>query len=214
MTIRGSAVQEDASSGIWELVETTDGIKLTVSRAKGKGRGNYRNFRMEPLDLKGTDFYGDKLQGIVPVKFGGTEDEGKTEYMERKVNQRRAWAKAIIGCLADYPLQNPDVEKTSNTVSTIGKFLTTMWLERDSDIDAGVFVNEWMDLIDEEDQMTAITNESMWQQVSIRLNKEFMQSADTQPVVIDEYTLKVEKKAGTKKTYHFVIGETKDGIEE
>ena len=41
-----------------------------------------------------------------------------------------------------------------------------------------------------------------------------MQSADTQPVVIDDYTLSVEKKAGTKNKLHFVIGETKTGIEE
>jgi hypothetical protein len=214
MTIRGSAVQEDASSGIWELTETPDGIKLTIGRAKGKGRGNYRNFRLEPLDLEGTDFYGDKLQGIVPVKFGGTEDEGKTDYMERKVNQRRAWAKAIIGCLEVFPSENPKIEKCSNTVSGIAKFLLGMWEERGNDLDATGFCDDWMDELGEHGCLTAITSAGQWKQVSTRLESEFMQSTDTQPVVVGQYTLRVEKSPGTKKKLIFVVGATKDGIEE
>jgi hypothetical protein len=214
MTIRGSAVQEDASSGIWVLEEGTDGIKLTIERAKGKGKGKYRIFEIKTVELSGKDSYGDKLEGIVPVKKGGTEDEGKTDYLERKMNQRRAWAKAIIGCLADYPLRNPDVEKTSNDITNIAKFLTTMWVTRNDDVEAAAFAADWMDLIDEESQMVSVTNDSQHQQVRVRLDKEFMQSPDTQAVVIDNYVLKVKKKEGTKKTYHFVITATSAGHEE
>lgn len=214
MTIRGSAVQEDASSGIWELEEISDGVKLTVGRAKGAGRGNYRLFHLETTKLEGFDSYGDKLEGIVPVKHGGTEDGSRTDLTERRMGQRRAWAKAVIGCLADYPLRNPDVEKTNNNVTAIAKFLTAMWINRGNDLNTIEFAEGWLDLIDEHKQMSSITNESQWQTVRNRLEDEFMQSADTQPVVIDKYILKVEKKGNTKNTYHFVIGATKDGVEE
>ena len=214
MTIRGSAVQEDASSGIWELTDLPNGIKLTIARAKGKGRGNYRNFRLEPIDLEGRDFYGDKLQGIVPVKFSGTEDEGTTDHQERLRNQRHAWAKAIIGCLEVFPSENPEAEKTSNTVSGIANFLLGMWLNRDSDIDAGVFSQEWMDDLDEHGCLTSITNDRQDKQIASRLKEEFMGSADTQPVIVGKYTLGVEKSPGAKNKLIFVIGATKDGIEE
>lgn len=79
LTIRGSAVQEDASSGIWELEEDGgDGsVKLTIGRAKGRGKGNYRKFKLEVIPLPGVDFYKDPLEGIVPVNSGGTEDESR-----------------------------------------------------------------------------------------------------------------------------------------
>jgi len=214
MTIRGSAVQEDASSGIWVLEDVNDGLKLTIERAKGKGRGNYRLFSFKPIELEGTDFYGDQLQGIVPIKHGGTEDENKTDHIERRMNERRAWAKAVIGALEVYPSENPDVVKVGNNVTSLSVFLTTMWVNRKTDLAAAGFVEDWMDLIEEYNQMDNITMESQSQQARIRLDKEFMQSSDTQAVVIDKYVLKVEKKAGTKKTYHFVIGATEDGIEE
>ncbi len=213
MTLRGSAVQEDTSSGIWVLEEMPDGIRLTIERAKGKGKGNYRLFEIVGVELEGKDSYGDKLEGIVPVKRGGTEDEGTVNHTERRMKQRRAWAKAIIGCLADYPLHNPEVEKTPNDITNIAKFLTTMWMAREDDFDAAGFVGEWMDLIKEENQMIAITN-NQHQQVRSRLDAEFMQSADTQPVVIDDYVLKVEKKEGTQNKLHFVITATNAGHEE
>lgn len=212
MTIRGSAVQEDASSGIWELTEMPDGIKLTIGRAKGKGRGNYRNFRLEPLDLEGVDFYGDKLQGIVPVKFGGTEDEGKSSFIEQKAEQRRAWAKAVIGALEVYPSENPDIQRCSNTSSGIAKFLVGMWTERENDLSAAGFTGDWMDKLNEHGQLINITIGNEWKQINDRLNSEFLKSADTQPVLIGDYLLKVEKNKSGK--LHFVIGATKDGIEE
>jgi hypothetical protein len=214
MTIRGSAVQEDASSGIWELVEQNDGIKLTIGRAKGKGRGNYRNFRLKPLDLEGFDAYGDKLQGIVPVKHGGTEDEGTKNYIEQKADQRRAWAKAVIGALEVFPAENPEIEKCSNTASGIAKFLVHMWINRQEDYSATGFCADWMDELVEHEQMANVNNEGQWKQVNDRLNSEFLISSDSQPVVVGEYTLKVEKKASTKNKNHFVIGATKAGIEE
>ncbi len=213
MTIRGSAVQEDASSGIWELIETSDGIKLTVSRAKGKGRGNYRKFQLTPLDLGGFDSYGDSLQGIVPVNIGGTEDEGRADHIEHKRNQRRALAKAVIGTLEVYPSENPAVEKCSNTVSGIAKFLTQMWLDRENDYDAAGFAKDWMDLIDKYGCMDAVLVENSWQMVRNALDAEFMQSSNTQPVVIDQYVLRVEEY-GARNKLRFVIGDSANEPEE
>ena len=212
MTIRGSAVQEDASSGIWELIETSDGIKLTVGRAKGKGRGNYRNFKLKPLDLGGVDAYGDPLQGIVPIKFGGTEDESNANFIEQKGNQRRAWAKAVIGALEVYPSENPDIEKCSNTVSSIAKFLTHMWLNRENDFDAAGFAKDWMDLADKYGCVDAVMEEKSWQKISTALTGEFMQSSDTQPVVVDQYMLRVEK-FGARNKLRFVIGDSTNETE-
>ncbi len=212
MTIRGSAVQEDASSGIWELVETSDGVKLTVSRAKGKGRGNYRNFKMTPLNLEGTDSYGDKLQGMVPINFGGTEDEGKADRIAVKGNQRRAWAKAVIGALEVYPSENPEGEQCTNKVSNIAKFLTRMWLTRKTDYEAAGFTSDWMDLADKYGCMDNILVENNWQQISNSLDGEFIKSSDTQPVVIDQYVLRVEE-FGTKNKRRFIIGSSESESE-
>ena len=134
--------------------------------------------------------------------------------MERKVSQRRAWAKAIIGCLEVFPSENPEIEKCSNTVSGIAKFLLGMWVNRQDDYTATGFCADWMDELDEHGCLTAITNDAQWKQVSTRLDSEFMQSTDTQPVIVGQYTLKVERKEGTKNKLHFVIGEAKEGVEE
>lgn len=214
MTIRGSAVQEDASSGIWELEEMPDGMKLTIGRAKGKGRGNYRLFKIEKVKLDGTDFYGDDLEGIVPVKMGGTEDEGKPAHMEHMKNQRRAWAKAIIGALEVFPSENPEVEKCSNTVSGIAQFLIGMWVERENDISAGGFVGDWMDKLKEHGCLTSIKSVSQSQQISTRIKSEFMMSPDTQPVTVGDYVLSVEKKPNAQSKLHFVISAAKDGTEQ
>lgn len=212
MTIRGSAVQEDASSGIWELTETGDGIKLTVSRAKGKGRGNYRRFKLMPFDLDGHDSYGDPLQGIVPVNFGGTEDEGRADRIQERWNKRRALAKAVIGALEVYPSENPD-DGCSNNVTSIAQFLTRMWLNRKSDYDAAGFTADWMDLTDKYGIMDNIITENNFQQIRKDLVEEFMDGSDNQPVIIGEYALGVEQK-GTSKKLRFVIKDSEKGPEE
>lgn len=212
MTIRGSAVQEDASSGIWVITETAAGIKIVVERAKGKGRGNYRLFTFEKVSLGGVDSYNDPLEGIVPAKKGGTEDEAKPDYIESRMNKKRAWAKAVIGCLKDYPLRNPDAKKNENNITAISLFLTRMWVGRHDELDAIEFVEEWMDDIKKYDLMSTVVEPDKNTPVRAHLDDEFMKSADTQPVVIGEYTLSVEEKPNTK--LHFVIENTKTGIEK
>lgn len=86
LTIRGSAVQEDTTSGIWTLEKKDDGVLVTVTRAKGAGEGNWRKFRFDKIELPGFDIYGDPFEGIVPHKIGGNEDN-TSKWLE---HQKRA----------------------------------------------------------------------------------------------------------------------------
>jgi hypothetical protein len=197
MTIRGSAVQEDASSGIWELTEASNGLKLSIGRAKGKGRGNYRLFEIKKVDLEGVDAYKDPLEGIVVVNKGGTEDERTSDHIEKQMNIRRAWAKAIVGALAIWPLENPDSPlKCSNNPSNIAKFLTTMWVNRDSDYEAAGFVGDWMDQINKYDEMITVTGENQWKKADTAIKANL---SDNQSLVIGEYKVIVEKQSGGNK---------------
>lgn len=225
MTIRGSAVQEDASSGIWELEKETDCVRLTIGRAKGKGEGNYRKFKLEPLDLTDTDedgailtdVYGDVLQGLVPINFAGTESEGTSNHQAQQRSERYSWARAVIGALEVYPSQNPGVEKCSNTISGIAKFLTGMWVNRgrtESDIEQA-FVAEWMDGIREHDLMSGVNRPGQDQTVVRTLDTMFLnEHADHNTVIVGRYTLTVKKKGTTQNKYHFVIGEAETGKQE
>ena len=214
MTIRGSAVQEDASSAIWELEEVSDGIMLTIGRAKGRGKGNYGKFRLEPVELPGKDFYGDPLEGIVPVKFAGTESEHETSHIEAVVNERRAWAKAVIGALEVYSLENPNEPKVSGAVSALSMFLARVWVDRNSTENAAEkrFVEEWMDELQEHNQLL-LTAANQWGQIERQLKTRFLEG-DRSEVIVGEYALSVEKKPNTMNTYRFVIHEANPGVEE
>jgi hypothetical protein len=210
MTIRGSAVQEDASSGIWELEKEQDGVKLTIGRAKGKGEGNFRKFSMKPVDLPGFDIYKDRLQGLVPICFAGTESENTEDAAKTHHNKRRAWAKAIIGALVAYPAENLEA-KTETSVSGLAKFLTRMWVNRGSTEYAHEqeFVATWMDTFKSLDQLSTVNNNGQWAQVQKALNTMFLdKDADHNAVVVDDKVLTVMKKGTTKSTYWFKI-ETK-----
>lgn len=208
MTIRGSAVQEDASSGIWNLEKVTEGMLLTIGRAKGRGEGNYRKFRIEQVTLPGVDFYGEPLQGIVPLKVAGTEDDGKADSVARMSKERRAWAKAVIGAVEIFPSQHYEVEKPEPNVTAVSVFLTNMWISRNDKSNplAGQFVDEWMDEIEEQNQMQNVTTAD-YQGIRRQLDERFFQNKHQAPVVVDGATLSVILKPTTKKTYIFIVGE-------
>lgn len=74
LTIKGSGVQEDTSSGIWTLKKVEDGILVTITRAKGSGEENWRKFRFKKITLPGEDAFGDPLEGIVPIQVSGEKE--------------------------------------------------------------------------------------------------------------------------------------------
>lgn len=83
LTIKGSGVQEDTSSGIWTLKKVEDGILVTITRAKGSGEENWRKFRFKKIELPGVDAFGDPLQGIVPIQVSGQE-ESNSRWLEHQ----------------------------------------------------------------------------------------------------------------------------------
>ncbi len=145
MTIRGSAVQEDASSGIWTLTDEGTTLKLCIARAKGKGQGRYRHFELKPIDLEGTDFYQERLQGIVPIKVGGTEDEGTQTQIEKLQASKEAWALMVVGCV-EFPMRVNKYESPRNLhAEAIGEYLNIIWADAGrGDIDAEEFKSKYM----------------------------------------------------------------------
>ena len=83
MTIKGSGVQEDTSSGIWTLKKVEDGVLVTIARAKGAGEESWRKFRFKKITLPGVDAFGDALEGIVPIQISG-EAESNSRWLEHQ----------------------------------------------------------------------------------------------------------------------------------
>lgn len=145
LTIRGSAVQEDASSGIWTLTDEGTTKRLRVARAKGKGHGNYRDFKFKKVDLEGKDFYGEPYQGIVAIKDGGTEDEGTQTHTEKVAAKKRAWAWMVVGC-EEYPLlANKYKPLGKMNSSQISEFVRAMYADAERGMEeAETFVVKYL----------------------------------------------------------------------
>ena len=126
LTIRGSAVQEDASSGIWTLTDEGTSRRLRITRAKGKGHGRYRDFTFKQVNLEGKDFYDDDLQGIVAIKEGGTEDEGSKTTKQKLDAARTAWALLVVAC-EEFPMMSSYDEPKNLRAENVGKFICKVW---------------------------------------------------------------------------------------
>jgi hypothetical protein len=205
MTIRGSAIQEDASSGIWELEEIPgNGVKLTVTRAKGTGRGNQIRFNLLPVDLEGYDSFDVPLQGIVPVKFAGTEEAGSKSLIESERMRRKAWAKAIIGAIQEWPLRNPTPKPITNTATGIANFITQKWLARKTTMDSGDldYVEEWMDLLLPEKGHSEVLAHVLEEKNAQLIRREIARFNDREEkwydTEVDEFILSVEDKDSSK----------------
>ncbi len=212
MTIRGSAVQEDASSGNWDLEKVNDGIRLRIQRAKGKGEGNWRKFKIKTVSLPGTDFYGDSLEGIVPVRFAGQEDEGKPEYIELINQIRSAWAEAVIGC-AEFPMQSNAVEsimvKGGMVRKSVADMITRMWRGyKEGDYEAEDFVMQYMSELVMLEQVENIVDTD--RAVERQLDLHFFNNSDRTQIKFDSgITLHLERKKnahGREGKEYFVVG--------
>ena len=206
MTIRGSAVQEDASSGIWNLEKVAEGIRLTIQRAKGPGEGNWCMFRLEKVKMSGQDFYGQPLEGIVPLKFAGREDEGTPEYLDDLARIRRAWAEAIVGCW-QFPEEDNAFERPTMNCQQVADMLTEMWVNRDDDLDRLDFTERYMKKLYKEKMLVNVIRDPKAQIIYKALRKEFFLPAGGTriPVRFGGYELAVEKAAKTKSAEHFVV---------
>lgn len=149
MTIRGSGVQEDTTSGIWHLEKSFEKrtVLLTIERAKGRGEGNWRAFTLTPTDLEGEDSYGDSLQGVVVTKKAGMEDEGSAEYQADRAAQRKAWAKAIYGLFKlNEHTDTVDAPKTGTVaISRAAMDICGYWQNRGDSEAADIFCEKYLD---------------------------------------------------------------------
>ncbi len=164
MTVRNSAVQEDTSTVLWHLTEETDGIKLSVDRIKGAGKGNWRKFTFKKIEIGGKDEHGKPIEGIVPIKFAGTEEADKPGTIESVRNRKIAWAKAVRGCI-EFPLEDNSIDAMKSPIQThIVNMLVNMW-EKGSDsanteetkTDEQSFVKRYMEELKEHDLKTVNT---------------------------------------------------------
>ena len=208
MTIRGSAVQEDASSGIWSLEKVAEGIRLNIQRAKGPGEGNWCLFSIENITLPGEDFYGEPLNGIVPVKFAGREDEGKVDYINKLIAERRAWAEAIVGCW-QFPEEDNVFEKPLMNRKQIALMLTNMWMNREDDLDALDFTQRYMRTLDEMGKLVNVTRGS--QVIYKKLSERFFgEKVDRTPIRFGNIELVIEQTAKGKSERFIIRAVEKD----
>lgn len=172
MTIRGSGVQEDTTSGIWHLEKVSGAVMLTIDRAKGRGEGNWRTFTLRPTDLEGFDDYGDKLQGIVVEKRAGKEDENTAEYQANRVEQRKAWAKAVFGVLKFHEIEESITAPSGGkkAISGAAKDIADYWMQREHTEVADKFCGHYMD---ELEKAKLTDNVSTWNRVLSSLEDMF-----------------------------------------
>lgn len=205
MTIRGSAVQEDTSSGLWTLEQEADGIKLTIDRAKGSGKGNWRKFRFKTIKLDGVDFYKEKLEGIVPLKISGREDVGTSDYIEQEMNNRKAWATAIMGC-HHISLTHTDAEEIKMNRAQVAERIAWMWENQETNDTARDFVALYMADLEEAGQTDYISSVGKAAAVLRQLDNYFFKADRNSVICTGGEVVHLAPTPGSKsKAEHFDI---------
>lgn len=81
----GSVVLDNNSKTILYLEKTTGDIRrITVTRMKGMGEGNYHDFEFKQFSMEEKDQFGRDITGHIPVCIGGT-GSGKSKDLNKKV---------------------------------------------------------------------------------------------------------------------------------
>jgi hypothetical protein len=99
-TLLGSSVLENATTGIWDIEDSNGARKVSVSRIKGKGIGNYVLFDIGEVELGELDDFGLPRSGAIAKRLGGTDgkDVAETAADLDRINghsKRAAWGRAI-----------------------------------------------------------------------------------------------------------------------
>lgn len=93
--VLGSSVIENSSTAIWTLEEENNVRRMTVTRIKGKGHGNFQLFEYREIGLGEKDYFGRPVTGVVPIRRGGTSTVGSFEETQLEDNARLAFANLI-----------------------------------------------------------------------------------------------------------------------
>jgi hypothetical protein len=116
-TLLGSSVLENSTTGIWDIEDSNGARKLSVSRIKGKGIGNYVLFDVHEVDLDEQDDFGKQRSGAIAKRLGGTE-----ELAVKSENLRKTVAK-IISEIEEWRKANDPTTKRKLTPNEIDRFI-------------------------------------------------------------------------------------------
>jgi hypothetical protein len=116
-TLLGSSVLENSTTGIWDIEDSNGARKVSVSRIKGKGIGNYVLFDVHEVDLGEEDDFGKQRSGAIAKRLGGTE-----ELAVKSENLRKTVAE-IISEIAEWRKANDPTTKRKLTPNEIDRFI-------------------------------------------------------------------------------------------
>lgn len=127
MTVVGSGIQEDTSSGLYHLEEHGNGaVRLKIDRIKGPGYGKYLIFTLKQVELDKLDAFGKPLTGLVAMNKGGDMTEDSVTEKDRLDREMRGYAAMIRGVgLAG--MEYPDLPAVGKlNVKNIAEFMGTI----------------------------------------------------------------------------------------
>lgn len=93
--VMGSSIIENSTTAIWTLEEESLGRRLSVTRIKGSGIGQYQLFDFKKINLEEKDVFGQELTGIIAEKIGSSIDADVKEMQKRLHEKRNGYARLI-----------------------------------------------------------------------------------------------------------------------
>ena len=107
-TILGHSVIENSSTAIWHVTENgKNRIKMAVTRIKGGGRYNVRDYEFKIVTMEELDWAGNNETGLVLNCVGGTGEKTDVDAAAREDRVRRAWGEAVRG-IDEWNLTQPE----------------------------------------------------------------------------------------------------------
>ena len=125
MTVVGSGIQEDTSSGLYHLEEHQGqhSVRLKIDRIKGPGYGNYMTFDLKQVELDDKDIFGKPMTGLVAVNTGGNLTEDSVDAVDRYNREMSGWAALIRGVSASTMEETIMPKVKTLNIDSVAKFM-------------------------------------------------------------------------------------------
>lgn len=189
--VMGSTVIENSTTAIWSMSDHTSGKKLEVTRIKGKGVGNYQLFNFKEVTLGEKDDFGKERTGLVPVRLGGVDSEGKMDLDEGDETSKKAFANVMREI--ELRRKDDDPESTKHyAVTHIAKIISEELPEKEAVGD------EWAEGLLNELRDAGTINTNSWRRVSDRIIELFGDDPRGYDFG-DGYALRVYKDSNSKR---------------